>query len=269
MPSEEPRPYDRMTISPADDAHSIKENTNNTNCNGNDDEQHAIGDHAIVMMGRAPDCPMYQLNNDLRVLDEWNTLKQGDTHSTTTLVGMAVLLEHEPTGRVLITQRQSHMRSFKGEWVLPGGHFESTDASWRHAASREVLEEVGLKVDASRLQLFAAWESVFPTRLLIPNPTSDKNGNNDDEELMVQLPRRHHLVLYYYVKLHDGVQPPTLVLQPDEVQEALWLDRDQVIQELNSQRLIITQGTRYCLERWLQAKEDEKAQKQMTTTSKL
>jgi len=196
-----------------------------------DDDTHLSGSEVAVMMGRAPDCPMFQLNTNPDLRSDWNQLKDLNSNKCT-LVGMAVLIEDQIRQQVLITQRQSHMRSFKGEWVLPGGHFESSDKSWKHAAAREVQEEVGLVLDPETFQLFAAWESVFPTRLT------------------TGLPTRHHLVLYYYARWSEQ-RPPALTLQEEEVKQALWFDRERVRQELESDRLVITQGTKFCLERWL------------------
>ena len=43
-------------------------------------------------------------------------------------VGVGVIVESQD-GRVLITRRAKHMRTFPGVWVPPGGHVGKTRAS--------------------------------------------------------------------------------------------------------------------------------------------
>ena len=54
-----------------------------------------------------------------------------------------------PDGRVLLARR-SNVSYGNGLWGLPGGHAQ-VDESWRAAAARETLEEVGVTVDPEHL----------------------------------------------------------------------------------------------------------------------
>ena len=53
---------------------------------------------------------------------------------------------------VLISRKKE---PFTDKLVLPGGHFEETDPSLRHACAREAEEEIGFVVGADELELFA------------------------------------------------------------------------------------------------------------------
>jgi ADP-ribose pyrophosphatase YjhB (NUDIX family) len=60
-------------------------------------------------------------------------------------VGCSATIFDENREKVLLTQRTDN-----GHWCLPGGHMESGESA-AEACEREVLEETGLKVRASRL----------------------------------------------------------------------------------------------------------------------
>ena len=65
-------------------------------------------------------------------------------------------------GKVLLTQRGEHMRTFPRCWVFPGGDVDEGEALTA-AARRELQEETGLEVSSDSLKLLCIWESVFPT----------------------------------------------------------------------------------------------------------
>ena len=54
--------------------------------------------------------------------------------------------EFDATGRVLLTRRAPHMRSFPGSWVMPGGGLDPGE-SMADAVVREVHEETGVDLD--------------------------------------------------------------------------------------------------------------------------
>ncbi|HNK62423.1 MAG TPA: NUDIX domain-containing protein [Anaerolineales bacterium] len=60
-------------------------------------------------------------------------------------VGCSAVIFDETRTKVLLTQRQDN-----GLWCLPGGHMESGESA-AEACEREVWEETGLKVRATRL----------------------------------------------------------------------------------------------------------------------
>ncbi len=71
-------------------------------------------------------------------------------HDLVMTVGCGVLIENDK-GQVLLQKR-----SDTGEWCVPGGALEPGE-TYKEAASREVFEEVGIKVDEEDLQLFGLY----------------------------------------------------------------------------------------------------------------
>lgn len=75
----------------------------------------------------------------------------------------AVVVRDGPDGiEVLLAQRSTGSSFLPGFWVFPGGRVEPEDdgggaGRWRAAATREVLEEVGLELDARSLVPFDRW----------------------------------------------------------------------------------------------------------------
>jgi len=68
----------------------------------------------------------------------------------------------DPEGRILLTRRAEHMRSFPSAWVMPGGGLDDGE-SISTALVREVAEETGVVVDAKSIVPFCLWESCYPT----------------------------------------------------------------------------------------------------------
>lgn len=60
-------------------------------------------------------------------------------------IGCSAVIFNETREKVLLTQRADN-----GHWCLPGGHMESGESA-SEACEREVLEETGLTVRATRL----------------------------------------------------------------------------------------------------------------------
>jgi 8-oxo-dGTP pyrophosphatase MutT (NUDIX family) len=75
----------------------------------------------------------------------------------------AIVLRDGADGlEVLLAQRSAGSSFLPGFWVFPGGRVEPEDddggpGRWRAAAAREVLEEVGLELDARTLAPFDRW----------------------------------------------------------------------------------------------------------------
>lgn len=68
----------------------------------------------------------------------------------------------DPTGRILLTRRAAHMRSFPHAWVMPGGGLDDGE-TLEQCLVREVREETGVEVDPSSVVPFCLWESCYPT----------------------------------------------------------------------------------------------------------
>ena len=68
----------------------------------------------------------------------------------------------DPRGRILLTRRAAHMRSFPRAWVMPGGGLDEGE-SLSDCLVREVKEETGVDVDQTTVSPFCLWESCYPT----------------------------------------------------------------------------------------------------------
>ncbi len=156
-------------------------------------------DPNVGVMRHPPFCPIRLLKHDSEVEVEAEMASRGIN------VGVVALVESSDN-RVLVTRRASHMRTFPGVWVPPGGGLDAHDASMQHAAARELTEETGVTIpDPAHGRILCLWESVYP-------PMLDWGA-----------PRRHHVVVYYHFTLdkkHDEVK---LILEPEEVDAASWL----------------------------------------------
>lgn len=108
-------------------------------------------------------------------------------------------------GKILITRRALTMRSFKGVWVLPGGHRDAAE-SLDEAAARELREETGLIT--SVLKPVAFYESVFPPECS-------------------EIPKRQHLVAYFVAHLSDE-SIKALQCCADEIDRYAWLTPAQL-----------------------------------------
>eukprot|EP01062_Namystynia_karyoxenos_P041849 TRINITY_DN30532_c0_g1_i1.p1 TRINITY_DN30532_c0_g1~~TRINITY_DN30532_c0_g1_i1.p1 ORF type:complete len:328 (+),score=110.77 TRINITY_DN30532_c0_g1_i1:79-984(+) len=63
----------------------------------------------------------------------------------------------------VVTQRAARGGSFNGMWVFPGGHVDAGE-SLEQAAEREVLEEIGLRVDSASLRQLGVYQVMDPRR---------------------------------------------------------------------------------------------------------
>ena len=105
-------------------------------------------------------------------------------------------------GKMLIQQRQPFKKSFPGKWDVSVGGSAVAGENSRQAASRELYEELGISHDFlhDRPMLTVHFESGF-----------------DD----------------VYV-IHKDIAVSELKLQPEEVQAAKWVDRDEIYSLIDS-----------------------------------
>lgn len=74
-------------------------------------------------------------------------------------------------GRLLIQQRQPFKRKWSGLWDLSAAGSAICGESSREAAERETMEELGLKIDLSRVQpvLTVHWDKGFDDIFILPS----------------------------------------------------------------------------------------------------
>jgi 8-oxo-dGTP pyrophosphatase MutT (NUDIX family) len=109
------------------------------------------------------------------------------------------VLIHE--GRALILRLESEEREKRGidEWHVPGGSREPEDVDIEDAATRETLEETGLKVTIVRKLGEARWEAFYNGK-----PASFKAD-------------------FFESKLEDGQTPDMLKLDKTEADDYAWI----------------------------------------------
>jgi len=128
-------------------------------------------------------------------------------HIVTSVV--AVIIDNED--RVLLTKR--NIAPFKGEWVMPGGKIDLGEPIVK-ALQREVMEEVGLKVEVE--DLIDVFEHVTP---------GEENY--------------HFIILYYLCRPLSS----DIMNNHDEVAEARWVTQGEVA------GYQMPDGTRFILEK--------------------
>lgn len=127
----------------------------------------------------------------------------------------ACAMPMDSLGRVLLTRRNSSMRTFPGCWVMPGGAVDPEDTSVAQTALRELEEETGIRAteDACEPPL-CLWESTYPVSF---------DGWRRARESGARV--SHYLVAFIVVRV-DCEQP--LKLSPDECDAACWVPLDEV-----------------------------------------
>lgn len=157
-------------------------------------------------------CPTVGLSNFYNSNGKLQT-GQG-LHPYVRLGVVGLVLDQEDN--VLITRRASHMRTFPGAWVLPGGGLEPSDQSLIDAVIREVKEETGVQItDPTKVQPLGCWESCFPT-------TVEECLNADSPGIA-----SHYFVVYYLIRV-ENIAKPKLKIQEEEVDMAVWLTKDSL-----------------------------------------
>jgi 8-oxo-dGTP diphosphatase len=122
---------------------------------------------------------------------------------------VAVILDDE--GQVLLTRR--NVAPFKGEWVMPGGKIDLGEPIVK-ALQREVMEEVGLKVEVE--DIIDVFEHVTP-------------GEDN----------YHFIILYYLCRPLSC----DISRNHDEVAEARWVSQEELA------GCQMPEGTRFILEK--------------------
>ncbi|CAE7332178.1 phzS [Symbiodinium sp. CCMP2456] len=118
-----------------------------------------------------------------------------------------VVLPQDPNGRLLITQRSAHMRTFPRCWVFPGGGVDEGELLFA-AGRRELYEETGLTVDHASMQLLCFWESVFPT---------SADGCVEAGQV------KGHSVTAFVKALVEPAKAEALALQSSECERCAWV----------------------------------------------
>ncbi|KAK3909370.1 Nucleoside diphosphate-linked moiety X motif 17 [Frankliniella fusca] len=191
-----------FSISPASDSHhghhNLTHNTETLSPEGVISDGRTVGP---VVLEHAPHCPVRHLSDQER-----SSLATSQVSEKSVAVAVAVLLESSD-GKVLMTQRAQHMRSFPRAWVPPGGHLEK-DESLFTCGLRELQEETGLyfKPEHVNMSVLCLWESVYP--MMLP----------------FGLPRSHHIVVYLYAKAPytSDELASKIKLDPEEVMAYAW-----------------------------------------------
>ena len=121
----------------------------------------------------------------------------------------------ESRNHVLLTRRPRGMRTFPGAWVLPGGGVDASDVSLCAAATRELLEEVGISTaPADASAPVCCWESCYPTSYTEWSLARAAGAR------CIQ-----HLVVYYMVPIPIN---SVLKLDPIECDCAVWAPLSEI-----------------------------------------
>jgi 8-oxo-dGTP pyrophosphatase MutT (NUDIX family) len=111
-----------------------------------------------------------------------------------------------PAGiEVYLSRRPAHFRYYPGAFVFPGGRRDADDADMRATAAREVLEEIGVEIDAARL---------VPLRDINTSPHAGPV---------------YHMLTFAYVVEGEFVTSPNA----EEVEEELWVVAREASGRLN------------------------------------
>jgi 8-oxo-dGTP pyrophosphatase MutT (NUDIX family) len=117
---------------------------------------------------------------------------------------VAFVRDSENGIEVYLSRRPNHFRYYPGAFVFPGGRVDTEDADIRATARREVLEEIGVEIDVSRL---------LPLRNI---HTSAHAG-----------PVYHMLTFAYPVECDFNTS-----LNGEEVEEEIWITAREAIASL-------------------------------------
>ena len=106
---------------------------------------------------------------------------------------------------VYLSRRPAHFRYYPGAFVFPGGRRDAGDADIRATAAREVLEEIGVQIDAARL-------------------VSLRDINTSPHAGPV-----YHMITFAYVIEGEFVTTPNV----EEVEEEVWAVASEALRRLD------------------------------------
>ena len=129
--------------------------------NANDGNSDDTSCHTIPMARAACDPQMLSTACPTVTLAKANWYETNQPRKDYVQLGVVAAVS-DPTGRILLTRRAAHMRSFPRAWVMPGGGLDDGE-SLTDCLVREVKEETGVDVDRETVNPFCLWESCYPT----------------------------------------------------------------------------------------------------------
>lgn len=106
---------------------------------------------------------------------------------------------------VYLSRRPAHFRYYPGAFVFPGGRRDADDADIRATAAREVYEEIGIRIDSTRL---------VPLRDINTSPHAGPV---------------YHMITFAYVIDGEFVTCPNR----DEVADEMWIAADDALRQLD------------------------------------
>ena len=106
---------------------------------------------------------------------------------------------------VYLSRRPAHFRYYPGAFVFPGGRRDAGDSDIRATAAREVYEEIGIRIDSTRL---------VPLR---------------DIHTSAHAGPVYHMITFAYVIDGEFVTCPNR----DEVEDEMWIAADHALRQLD------------------------------------
>src|SRR5689334_10431516 len=106
---------------------------------------------------------------------------------------------------VYLSRRPAHFRYYPGAFVFPGGRRDAGDSDIRATAAREVYEEIGIRIDSTRL---------VPLR---------------DIHTSAHAGPVYHMITFAYVIDGEFVT----CLNRDEVEDEMWIAADHALRQLD------------------------------------